>query len=46
MWGEHTLKDLEKVINAVYEEVVKWRKNILLLPSGAAGKSYIRETKN
>ena len=44
VWGEHTLKDLEQVINAVYEEVVKWRKNIFLLPSGAAGKSYIRET--
>ena len=42
--GEHTLKDLEQVINAVYEEVVKWRKNIFLLRRGAAGKSYIRET--
>ena len=27
-----------------YKEVVKWRKNIFLLSSGAAGKSYIRET--
>ena len=44
VWGEHTLKDLEQVINAVYEEVAKWRKNTFLLPSGAAGKSYIRET--
>ena len=44
VWGEHTLKDLEQVINAVYEEVVKWGKNIFLLPSGAAGKSYVRET--
>lgn len=44
MWGDHTLNELEQVINAVYEEVVYWRKNIFLLPSGAAGKSYIRET--
>ncbi len=44
MWGEHTFEDLEQIINAVYEEVVLWRKNIFLLPSGAAGKSYIRET--
>ena len=43
VWGEHTLKDLEQVINAVYEEVVKWRKNIFLLQGGAAGKSYIRD---
>ena len=28
----------------MYEEVVFWRKNLFKLPSGAAGKRYIRET--
>lgn len=34
---------LKQVVNAVYEEVVYWRRNMFLLPSRAAGKSYIRE---
>ena len=30
-------------MNAIYEEIVFWRKNIFKLPSGAAGKNFIRE---
>ena len=30
-------------INIAYEEIVKWRRNIFLLPSGKAGKAFILE---
>ena len=43
-WGSHTLRDIELIINATYDEIVHWRKNLFMLPSGAAGKLYIRET--
>ena len=32
------------MLNAVYDKVVFWRKNIFLLPSGKSGKQYIEET--
>ena len=44
VWGSHSLADVELIINATYDEIVHWRKNIFLLPSGKAGKLYIRET--
>ena len=44
VWGSYTLQDIELIINATYDEVVHWRKNIFMLPSGAAGKAFIRET--
>ena len=44
VWGSHTFSDIEQIINATYEEVVHWRKNIFLLPTVAAGKLFIRET--
>ena len=31
-------------INDIYEEIVFWRKNLFLLPSGKYGNEYIRET--
>ena len=30
VWGEHTLNELEQVINAVYKEVVYWRKKFFI----------------
>ena len=43
-WGSHTLRDLELIMNATYDEIVHWRKNHFMKPSGAAGKLYIHET--
>ena len=34
----------EKNVSIVYEEVVYWKKNMFLLPSGRAGKRYVDET--
>ena len=44
MWGNLSFDDLQQVINATYEEIVFWKKNLFKLPSGSAGKRYIRET--
>ena len=44
IWEGHTYPDLQQVVSAIYEEIVFWRKNLFKLPSGAAGKSYIKET--
>ena len=30
-------------INAAYEEVVKWRRNVFMIPTGHAGKGFIKE---
>ena len=33
----------ETQINKANNEIIKWRKNIFMLPSGKAGKAFIRE---
>ena len=38
VWGSHNENDFKQIINSTYEEIVHWRKNIFLLPSGASGK--------
>ena len=43
IWGSHDEHDFTQIINSSYEEVVHWRKNIFLLPSGASGKKFIAE---
>ena len=43
-WGEVEDTVFEKHLNEVYEKIVYWRKNLFMLPSGHAGKSYIKET--
>ena len=43
--GRLTKDDLKQVVNAAYEEIIYWQKNLFLLPSGAAGKSFVREAK-
>ena len=43
IWGVCNKEDLTQIMNAAYEEIVFWRKNIFKLPSGAAGKNYVRE---
>ena len=44
VWGSHNLQDIELIINSTYDEIVRWRKNIFMLPLGATGKEFIRET--
>ena len=41
--GSLSIDDVSQTINAIYEEIVHWRKNLFVLPSGAAGKSFVRE---
>ena len=44
VWGDHSLADVKQILDAIYEEGVYWRRNLFLLPTGAAGKTYITET--
>ena len=44
IWGTHSENDLRQIISAAYEEVVHWRKNLFLVPTGASGKKFVRET--
>ena len=44
IWGPHTAEEIKAACDAMYEEIVFWKNNIFDLPSGAAGKRYIRET--
>ena len=44
VWGLHTKEDLHQILNATYEEIVLWRKNVFKLPTGGAGKKLIAET--
>ena len=43
IWGPHSVDDVSQIINAIYEETVKMRKNLFTLPSGSAGKGYVKE---
>ena len=43
VWGNHTKQDPEQIISAIYNEIVYWRKNLFLLPSGKSGKYFISE---
>ena len=43
VWGSHSGEEIKVVSHEIYEEIVFWRNNLFALPSGAAGKRYIRE---
>jgi hypothetical protein len=43
-WGTNAAAALETDINAAYDEVVFWRKNVFKLPSGSVGKAFVDET--
>ena len=43
IWGNHSVEDISQITCAIYEEIVYWKKNLFKLPSGAAGKQYIKE---
>ena len=42
-WGSHTGADFAHAIDCAYAEIVHWRRNVFLVPSGKAGKEFIRE---
>ena len=42
-WGKYKEAQFVKMLNAVYDKVVFWRKNIFLIPSGKSGKQYVEE---
>ena len=41
MWDD--AEYISEKAKSMYEEIVFWRKNLFKLPSGAAGKKYIKE---
>ena len=43
-WGERNLRDVSKKIQDAYERIVFWKKNLFMLPIGAAAKKYIKKT--
>ena len=43
-WGNYFSHVFEANVSTVYKQVVHWKKNLFLLPSGKAGKQYIDET--
>ena len=44
MWGNYPSYVFEANVSTVHEQVVYWKKNLFLLPSGKEGKQYIDET--
>ena len=44
IWGKHATEDIRGKVNAIYDEIVVWRRNIFMLPSGTAGKQLVGET--
>ena len=43
IWGKLSLSYLTQVTNSAYEEIIKWRKNLFVVPSVATGKKFISE---
>ena len=43
-WGERNLREVSKKIQDAYERHVFWKKNLFMLPTGAATKKCITET--
>ena len=42
-WGSKDGKAFCDMIDEAYDDIVHWKRNIFLLPSGVAGKSFIQE---
>ena len=42
-WGNYQDYLFERNLSLAYEKIVYWKKNLFLLPSGQAGKSFIDE---
>ena len=44
VWGALTLEELDQISQALYNEIIGWRKNLFMIPSGSSGKKYVAET--
>ena len=44
-WGERNLREVSKKIQDANERIVFWKKNLFMLPAGAAAKKYITDNK-
>ena len=44
-WGKVSLTEFEEQLISCYKEIVKWKKNLFMLPSGRAGKEFLTEMK-
>ncbi len=42
-WGEKDPQSFCELLQAIYKEVVHWRKNCFMIPLGNAGKSFVNE---
>ena len=42
-WGERNGSDFSRDLDVAYEEIVYWRQNLFLVPTGNAGKRFIKE---
>ena len=42
-WENFSIMDLQQVVSSIYDEVIKWSRNLFMLLSGKAGKKYIDE---
>ena len=43
VWGNLNYTEVAQIGNSMYEEIVFWKKNLFKLPTGAAGKEFLRE---
>ena len=43
IWGNLSINDLEQTVSCIYEECMRWRRNLFLLPTGKSGKKFIEE---
>ena len=44
-WGERNLREVSKKIQDAYERIVFWKKNLFMLPTGAAAKKIHNRDK-
>ena len=42
-WGDVSGIEFTKKVDMIYEQIVHWKRNLFLLPSGSAGKRYLDE---
>ena len=42
-WGRLGGDDFAHALHSAYSEIVHWRRNVFLVPSGSAGKAFVRE---
>ena len=43
IWGNPSIMDLQQLVPSTYEEAIKRKRNLFMLPSETTGKEYIDE---